>query len=109
MRKIRTACLAVMLSFGTAQAQAITLIGGVNCAQWASARETKTAGGFQDYLLGFINGLVVLSLKDFWDPIQREQVFYWMDKYCAENPLENVMSGSYALFEERFGKGWYFP
>ena len=110
MRKILTVNLAVMLSFGAAQAQGITLIGEVNCAQWASARETKTAGGFQDYLLGFINGLAIGSENDFWvypNRIEREQVFYWMDQYCAENPLENVVYGSYAVFEERFGEDWY--
>lgn len=43
MRKILIVCLATMLSFGTAQAQGITIEGTVNCAQWASARAAGSA------------------------------------------------------------------
>ena len=109
MRKILTVSLATMLSFGTVQAQEILLEGNLDCATWASSREAKASVALEHYLLGFINGLALGNRKDFWEypsRIKREQVHYWMDKYCAENPLQYVVYGALALFEERFGKGW---
>ncbi len=111
MRKILIVCLAVMLSFGTAQAQTITIKGGdLNCAKWASARAEKNAGQLEHYLLGFINGVAVSYFKEVWiypNSIEPEQVYYWMDVYCTDNPLQDVVSGTYALFADRFGEGWY--
>jgi hypothetical protein len=112
MRKILIVSLATMLSFGTAQAQeaGIWTEGTLNCALWASAREAKASVSLEHYLLGFINGLALGEAKDFWrypNSIEPEQVYYWMDKYCANNPLQDVIGGSYALFQERFGEGWY--
>ena len=111
MRKIRTVSLAVMLSFGAAQAQEgeIWVKGSVNCALWASARAEKNAGQLEHYLLGFINGVAVSYLKEVWiypNSIEPEQVYYWMDVYCTNNPLQDVVDGTYELFDDRFGKGW---
>ena len=111
MRKILIVSLAVMLSFGTAQAQevGIWVKGSVNCALWASARAEKNAGLLEHYLLGFINGVALSYLRDVWrypNKIEREQVYYFMDVYCANSPLQDVIDGTYALFDDRFGKGW---
>ena len=111
MRKIRTVSLAVMLSFGAAQAQEgeIWVKGSVNCALWASAREAKTSGQLEHYVLGFINGVALSYLREIWiypNKIEPEQVYYFIDVYCANNPLQNVVDGTYALFDDRFGKGW---
>ena len=111
MRKILTVSLAVMLSFGAAQAQDVEIWveGKLNCAQWASSREAKSSVAFEHYVLGLINGFALGEAKDFWrypNKIEREQVYYFMDVYCTNNPLQDVLDGTYAVFEDRFGKGW---
>jgi len=111
MRKFFIVSLAVMLSFGTARAQAVMVRGVTPCSFWASSRAAGSALVLEANQQGLINGLALVSRKDFWMvpyPIEPEQVFYWMDQYCANNPLNSIVQGSYALFEERFGKGWQF-
>ncbi len=109
LRIILTGSVAVMLSFGTAQAEGVLVKGSTPCSLWASSRAAGTASVLEGYQQGLINGLALGSGKDFWMfpyPIEPEQVFYWMDQYCANNPLSSTITGSYAVFDERFGKGW---
>ena len=111
MRKILTVSLAVMLSFGAAQAQGVQIWvkGNSNCAQWASARQAKLSVALEHYVMGLISGIALGKARDVWlypNKIEPEQVYYFMDVYCANNPLQDVIDGTYALFDDRFGKGW---
>jgi hypothetical protein len=109
MRHILATTLAVVLLAGAAGAQNVLVKGTLNCALWSSGRLNKDSTALEHYLQGLINGLALGSRRDFWSfpySIEPDQAFYWMDKYCAEAPLSNVVGGVYTLFEERFGKGW---
>lgn len=106
----RAICLALSLAVTTsADAQTIYVPHGWTCADWASARSEKTALAGEYYLTGVLTGMALSSMQDFWRqpyPIEKDQVFFWMDQYCARNPLSIVMTGAFVLAEERLGKGW---
>ena len=112
MRTMLVVILVTILLVGTAQAQTVVVKGVTPCSLWASTRAGGSAAGLEAYQQGLINGIALGRRKDFWTfpyPIEPEQAFYWMDQYCAKNPLRSIIDGTYALFEERFGKGWNLP
>jgi hypothetical protein len=55
--------------------------------------------------MGFVNGVALGADLNFWiegGEITNDQVFFWMDRYCDNNPLKDVTDGVIALFVERF-------
>ncbi len=63
----------------------------------------------EQHVVGVLNGVVLASKQDFWRvdvPIDSKQAFFWVDRHCAENPLDILLTGVFALVEERLGKGW---
>lgn len=79
------------------------------CADWATSRRGSYALPVEQFLVGILNGFVLTSGKDFWRspvPINTSQAFYWMDRYCENNPLDNVVFGALKLGNERLGEGW---
>ena len=81
------------------------------CAEW---HQDRKAGGAHKaiadhWLIGLLNGYVVLTEINLWADLKMNQVMFWMDRYCDNNPLENTYEGSIKLMEERYGKDWYEP
>jgi len=37
---------------------------------------------------------------NFWEKVDIDQVFLWMNNFCKSNPLENAEAGGIALFLE---------
>ncbi len=103
---------AFYLAATASSAQEIWIETSWTCADWASARNEKSAYPLEQHLVGLLNGVVMTSGKDFWrlgGPIDDQQAFYWMDRYCAENPLGFLAMGGLALVAERLGEGWNAP
>ena len=103
------AVLAAVLTCDTAAlAQTIYIEENWSCAEWASSRSNNDPS-LARYLVGLLNGAAMGTGKDFWgsEPkITPMQAFFWMDQYCANNPLSFLFEGGFDLLEERLGKGW---
>lgn len=82
----------------------------IDCGNWVRTRAAVAAGinPFEGYLLGLLDGLSLATWADFWrgggTSVSREQAFLWMDKYCREEPLSNVLAGAFVLYKERVGR-----
>ena len=87
----------------------LALMGGVDCGIWISARESKSLVSVESYVQGLVNGFSWGAKVSIWDqkPVTREQFFLWMDKFCRENPLENVLIGSNKFADEMTGGLWH--
>lgn len=91
-----------------AVAQTIYIEANWSCAEWARSRSDADTH-LEQFLLGLFNGAAMGTGKDFWgtEPkIAPAQAFFWMDQYCANNPLNYLFQGGFDLLEERLGKGW---
>ena len=96
------------LSFGMEQRQVV--FGIIDCGEWLDKRENRTHITFyyEGHVMGYINGYnAARSLnifknknvsgaykqRDVWSypsSITPSQVYYYLDKECAANPLEFV-------------------
>ena len=107
--------IAVLLSFtAPVKAGQVELTSIVWCGDWLDARSKLTNTFDQDgarnrvsmvaegVLRGFLNGLVWSLDTDFWriTQLKHNQIFYWMDKYCRDNPLNDIYMGAIQLFRE---------
>jgi hypothetical protein len=94
-------------SFMPSKADAeVRTIGDPTCDIWSEYRNNANISA-EAYLFGLMNGLAVGTANNFWADLKPNQVLFWMDKYCDNNPLESVLYGSYKLMGERFGPDWY--
>lgn len=112
-RTLTAASLALALSTNllATEATAVTLMGGASCADWAEDRrlDDNVSKVSQAWLRGMLNGFAFASGKEFWgsgDGLTNDQVFFWMDRYCDENPLKRVSHGAVTLMNERTGTRW---
>ena len=99
--------IAILLSF-TAPAGAVATMGGTDCGDWLTDRKEASVNSWQleRGLYGVLDGLSLGLELDFWlsgQGITLDQVNYWMDKYCRENPLSHTTNGAIKLFKERTG------
>ena len=115
MKRLLTAAslvLALSTNILATQATAVTLRGShFTCATWAEDR--RIAGGMsmslEAWMVGLFNGFSFATEKEFWtsgDGLTNDQVFFWMDRYCDENPLKMIMHGAITLMNERTGTRW---
>lgn len=108
MRKhIRFAAVAatfLLLHSSEASAELLTT-GNADCGKWINARKQNTANAYEWFLRGVLNGMALGSDKEFWEAggvkISGDQADAWMDKWCRENPLSNVIDGAKSLFLSR--------
>lgn len=81
--------------------------GLLDCGAWVKSRTEGKSAIFEGYLVGFMNGLVLGSGTEFWRAtgakVSQDQVFLWMDNYCREHPLADVVKGAIDLMNERTG------
>ena len=98
--------IAVLLSFAVPVKAELTIRGALDCGTWLEARRAGLVRA-EGWLVGVLNGVTIGSGIEFWQAgdgmITNDQLFYWMDKYCRENPLNDVMDGVGKLFNERTG------
>ena len=110
-RALIAASLVIFLSTNLlgSQANALTVMGTPDCAKWAEARSEDdwAAVTLAFYLVGVLDGMVMGTTRDFWaegGDITSEQAFFWMDRYCDNNPLKYMTDGAVELFVERFSQ-----
>jgi hypothetical protein len=90
-----------------ASAAEISTVDAWTCADWAKRAEGISP--LEHHLTGLINGMSVGANLNLWGlptKIEREQLFYWMDQYCAKNPLNLVIQGAGSFAIERQGTAW---
>ena len=100
-RTLMAASLVISLStnFIPTQAGAVLLRAWTTCADWAKNDDFYS----KFMLIGFLNGLSYSSNKEFWHNLEPDQAYFWMDRYCNNNPLSTVMEGAINLMNERSG------
>ena len=97
--------VAALLIFTSLFADAqISIVGTSDCGTWVTSRKTNNVY-IQEWLLGFINGISFGSGFEVWDAggqtITYQQMYLWMDNYCAKNPLKSIVQGGVELMNER--------
>ena len=83
-------------AYSIASAQVVTKI--IDCAEWLKAREEHQAISYQGYVDGVVDGMsmgIMVSIRGENIPpkYSSEQIFYWMDRYCRNSPLNSLLSG----------------
>jgi len=114
MKRLLTAAslvLALSTNILATQATAVTVQGVMTCAEWAEDRriDGTMSRMSESWLLGLLSGFSFATEKEFWGSgggLTSDQVFFWMDRYCDENPLGQVMYGAITLMNERTGTRW---
>jgi hypothetical protein len=96
--------LAVLISGLTLGSYAATVsVRGVSsCGGWIEDRSKAGVGTLinESWLVGFLSGVAFESERDFVKGTDNASLFLWMDNYCRANPLSDVASGGYKLFQE---------
>ena len=100
------AILVVFLALtGPAQAQ-LKLNATGTCAMWLEAGKNKVFRQIEEALvLGLIDGMSLGANMNFWvtreGQLKINQVLYWVDNYCRDNPLEHTVTGVWEFFNYR--------
>jgi hypothetical protein len=91
--------------------QGVEIYGDRSCGEWVKVRSSNTTSStvntsFQEswlqenWLLGYLSGMVFMSFKNVLKGTERESLFLWMDNFCRTNPLKSIAQGSNELFKE---------
>jgi hypothetical protein len=88
---ISLASLIVCLTIGEAHSQHMLELG--SCGMWLEYRTTYSnsvrTAQMEGWAIGYLSGTAVWS--DNLDPLQgvdADAVFYWLDNYCREHPID---------------------
>jgi hypothetical protein len=88
-------------------AAGIYVVGQPDCGTWHRSRSERTSQILEGYVQGLMNGLALGSGVEFWraqsNSVNIDQVSLWIDKYCTDNPLSDVVAASVTLMNERTG------
>ena len=99
--------IAILLSFTVPEkAEAVMIRGAADCGQWLDFRKDTASrtNGVEFWVMGYLSALSFSTNKEFWESgngLSAQQVMYWIDNYCRENPLSNVARAADTLFLER--------
>jgi len=100
-------CITAAVTQPASAAEGIWVEDGWTCADWA--KRPKGISPIEHHLTGILNGMSIGANLNLWGlptPVNREQLFYWMDQYCANNPLKALMEGAVDFAIERRGAAW---
>ena len=93
--------------------------GMTDCGSWVKHRKLGTANYVEWGLLGFLSGMPFVNKgtqlemdadgnSSFWVKngvvLNKDQVLLWMDNYCRENPLKEMLDGALQLYRSRVNK-----
>ena len=103
---VLTLCL--FFSYPTQASKGIVTKGILDCGLWLDARRGNNAISLEHYLVGLINGLALGRGIEIWYAkgieVNERQLHYWMDSYCARNPMRGVLEGAVEFTKERTGQ-----
>jgi hypothetical protein len=95
--------IAIVLTM-TAPASPQIVMHAVDCGTWIKAREGGNATHLEWYIIGLLDGMTAASnvsvrgtkANNYSD----DQIFYWIDKYCKNKPLEILPNGMVDFADE---------
>ncbi len=97
--------LALTLTSGIVAGQQFWVETAEDCGEWVKARKLKRSSPHEARLVGLIDGMAIGRVIEIWkaqgSPMSKEQVYFWMDKYCQANPLARVVIGAEELANEK--------
>src|SRR5437868_2899840 len=88
------------------KALVIRYMGDVSCAAWPRT-QNFTIGDkatVLNWVLGFLSASAAERKADLLSVADQAAVSAWLDKYCGDNPSENVTQGALALRDELAAK-----
>jgi hypothetical protein len=96
----------IMLPVSPSVAQSVNIEGsGVNCSTWTDGRKTNRSQYFENYSLGFLDGMTMATQFEFWqadgNELRPSAVFAWIDNYCKNHPLDALTVALAQLYEEK--------
>ena len=96
--------LALILTSGMSAGQKIWVETAEDCGDWVKARKLKRSSPHEARLVGLLDGMAIGRMIDIWkaqgNPMSKEQVYSWMDKYCQSNPFSRIVIGAEELANE---------
>ncbi|MGH8634339.1 MAG: hypothetical protein ACRET7_09425 [Burkholderiales bacterium] len=97
--------LALILTSGMSAGQRIWVETAEDCGDWVKARKLKRSSPHEAHLVGLLDGMAIGRMIEIWkaqgNPMSKEQVYLWMDKYCQSNPLSRIVIGAEELANEK--------
>ena len=97
--------LALILASGISAGQKIWVETAEDCGDWVKARKLKRSSPHEARLVGLLDGMAIGRMIEIWkapgNPMSKEHVYLWMDKYCQSNPLARVVIGAEELANEK--------
>lgn len=87
-------------------AQNVNTVGsGINCSTWTDGRKTNRSQYFENYSLGFLDGMTVATQFEFWQAdghvLRDPAIFAWVDNYCQNHPLDALTTALAQLYEQQ--------
>ena len=76
--------------------------GEVSCGAWIDERskDSRAASHYEDWVLGFLTGANSIIPGDMLKGHGEAGVLGWIDRYCKNNPLKNIVDATDRLFKE---------
>ena len=72
-----------------------------DCGQWLTHQEgAPQRESYKNWLAGFLSGVAVATQINFMAGTSAASMFFWMDQYCREKPLNRVSQGAMTLIGE---------
>lgn len=105
MKKIITA-IAILMVMNPAYSAITSGTGNDSCGSWLSERKFNQAGLSEQWVLGWVSAFDFICMKEktALNGVNAESIWAYIDKYCRENPLNNVVDGAMALINKTHGK-----
>jgi hypothetical protein len=100
-------CLATAAPAAHAQPYQIYGAGAASCGTWTDARKEggARADALEAWVEGFLTGTnALLAVKDEGPDVAASTdmsgILKWLDRYCADHPLDRITAASMALIAE---------
>jgi hypothetical protein len=109
--RLVSAVLAANLASAASDAagQEMWLEASIECRLWLEARGEGSAGPYEAYLIGMLDGMSVIARADFWGEsagrvqFGRGAAFGFVDAWCVADPDGDVLGAAQAMFAQRTG------
>ena len=104
-RLLPISMLAVALMFGAAKASSDPVpmagLGGQECGAWTGTNAGTTPSRigllYQQWVLGFLSGVVFTDRGHWPDGVVTAVVNSWMNEFCLENPTTKIADAAIAF------------
>lgn len=98
---LTTSALTILLLTCTPTIALTTVYGTPECGDWLSHQDgSAQKHSYTNWLMGFLSGYAMASEKNFLEGTLPQSTFFYMDKYCHDNPLNPATQGAITLINE---------